>query len=143
MTTTETVKPHIAQVRLEHVNINVTDPKRTASLLSRLFDWQIRWEGPSIGQGYTIHVGSEADYLALYSNSNFQGKGLKASKAHLGLNHIAVEVDDLDAIETRVRAEGLTPYSFSDYEPGRRFYFNDLDNIEYEVVSYARASAPL
>jgi len=56
------------------------------------------------------------------------------------LNHIGVQVDDLDATEARVIAAGLLPFSHADYEPGRRFYFLDPDGIEYEVVSYARAS---
>jgi glyoxylase I family protein len=55
----------------------------------------------------------------------------------LPLNHIGVEVDDLDATEARVIAAGLTPFNHGDYEPGRRFYFFDPDGIEYEVVSYA------
>ncbi|MEZ5167952.1 MAG: hypothetical protein R2695_16250 [Acidimicrobiales bacterium] len=45
-------------------------------------------------------------------------------------------VDDLDPIAERVRAEGIEPYNFMTYEPGRRFYFSDHDGIEYEVVSY-------
>jgi catechol 2,3-dioxygenase-like lactoylglutathione lyase family enzyme len=53
-----------------------------------------------------------------------------------GLNHIAVVVDDIDAMEARVRDAGFTPGSHADYEPGRRFYFDDHDGIEYEVVSY-------
>ena len=48
-------------------------------------------------------------------------------------------IDDLDAVELRVKAAGLTPFSQSDYAPGRRFYFLDPDGIEYEVVSYAPA----
>jgi catechol 2,3-dioxygenase-like lactoylglutathione lyase family enzyme len=52
------------------------------------------------------------------------------------LNHIGVEVDELDETEARVLAAGLTPFSHGDYEPGRRFYFLDPDGIEYEVVSY-------
>ena len=52
------------------------------------------------------------------------------------LNHIGVEVDDLDAVEARVIAAGLLPFNHGDYDPGRRFYFLDPDGIEYEVVSY-------
>ena len=37
-------------------------------------------------------------------------------------------------------AAGLRPFSNAGYEPGRRFYFLDLDGIEYEVVSYSNAS---
>jgi len=54
-----------------------------------------------------------------------------------GLNHIALVVDDLGAVEKRVRAEGLEPHNYGDYAPGRRFYFHDTDGVEYEVVSYA------
>jgi predicted enzyme related to lactoylglutathione lyase len=52
-----------------------------------------------------------------------------------------VEVDDLDEIEARVIAAGLTPTPQEDYEPGSRFYFFDPNGIEFEVVSYARDSA--
>ena len=38
-------------------------------------------------------------------------------------------------------ADGLTPFSHGDYEPGRRFYFLDPDGVEYEVVSYAAKPA--
>ena len=31
---------------------------------------------------------------------------------------------------------GVLEHSHGDYDPGRRFYFHDVDNIEYEVVSY-------
>ena len=53
-----------------------------------------------------------------------------------GLNHIGVVVDDLGAVEARVKAAGLVPHSHADYEPGRRFYFDDHDGTEWEVVSY-------
>ena len=51
---------------LEHINMTVTDTEKTADLLCRLFDWQIRWRGPGIDDGYTIHVGTEHAYLAVY-----------------------------------------------------------------------------
>ena len=52
------------------------------------------------------------------------------------LNHIGVTVDDLDAAETLVKAQGFTPVNHADYEPGRRFYFRDHDGVEYELVQY-------
>jgi lactoylglutathione lyase len=52
------------------------------------------------------------------------------------LNYIALVVDDLDLIEAQVRKAGFTPHSHADYAPGRRFYFKDHDEIEYEVVQY-------
>ena len=52
------------------------------------------------------------------------------------LNHIGIVVDDLDAIEQKVIARGDAPNSHQDYEPGRRFYFEDENGIEIEVISY-------
>ena len=52
------------------------------------------------------------------------------------MNHVGVQVDDLDAVEAKVAAAGLKPFGHGDYEPGRRFYFFDWNHIEFEVVSY-------
>ena len=126
---------------LEHVNITVADPKRTAQLLIDLFDWHIRWEGAAMaGAGYTVHVGTDDSYVAVYSGSDPDQTVPKADASYQtrgGLNHIGVVVDDIDAVEARVRAIGLTPHSHADYEPGKRFYFRDHDGVEIEVVSYA------
>jgi hypothetical protein len=53
------------------------------------------------------------------------------------LNHIGVVVEDLNAAEARVIAAGFMPRSHTDYEPGKRFYFDDHDGIEFEVISYS------
>lgn len=121
---------------LEHVNITVKNPHNTAAMLCRILGWHIRWEGPSMDNGYTVHVGTEASYLALYSTGKPQPRSTEPHKTPAGLNHIALVVEDLDLIEARVKAEGYKPHSYGDYEPGRRFYFYDTDNVEYEIVSY-------
>ena len=125
----------MSAIRIEHVNVTVSDVDRTAELMQRIFGWGIRWSGPAMNGGRTIHVGSPEHYVALYSPRVPDDGGDKFSKGQ-PLNHIGVEVDDLDAVEKRVLAAGLTPFSHGDYEPGRRFYFFDPDGIEYEVVSY-------
>src|SRR5580704_2135767 len=121
--------------RIEHVNVTVSDPDRAAALMQALFGWRVRWQGPALSGGRSIHVGSDDAYVALYAPP---GGADAARDFHKGrpLNHIGVEVDDLDAIEANVTAAGLTPFNHGDYEPGRRFYFLDPDGIEYEVVSY-------
>jgi catechol 2,3-dioxygenase-like lactoylglutathione lyase family enzyme len=124
--------------RIEHVNITVSDPGRASSLMEALFDWHVRWSGPAQNGGHTIHVGSNDHYVALYSKGDTAQVAQAFAKGN-PLNHIGVEVDDLDATEARVIAAGLRPFSHADYEPGRRFYFLDQDGIEYEVVSYANA----
>ena len=126
--------------RIEHVNVTVSSSPRTAELMQRLFGWRVRWEGPSQAGGHTVHVGSDGFYLALWSAAAGTAASERFTKGR-PLNHIGVEVDDLDATEARVIEAGLTPFSHGDYEPGRRFYFFDPDGIEFEVVSYA-ATAP-
>lgn len=123
--------------RIEHVNVTVADPDRTSALMQALFDWHVRWRGPSQNGGYTIHVGSNEHYVALHGALTQTEAAFPKGRP---LNHIGVEVDDLDAIEARVVAAGLMPFNHAAYEPGRRFYFLDPDGIEYEVVSYARGA---
>lgn len=122
---------------LEHINMTVSDPDRTASMLAELFGWHVRWSGASLGGGRSVHVGDNERYVALYSPEgdtdahpdNFRQRG--------AVNHLGILVDDLDAAEQAVLARGIRTHSHQTYEPGSRFYFHDHDDIEYEVVSYA------
>lgn len=129
----------MSSLRIEHVNITVADPDRTAALMAALFGWRIRWSGQAQNGGHTVHVGCSEHYVALYTPGNRTQLAETFAKGR-PLNHIALEVNDLDATEARVIAAGLRPFSHADYEPGRRFYFLDLDGIEYEIVSYASAA---
>ena len=117
---------------LEHVNLTVSDPDRLSKLLQDLCGWHERWRGASQLGGRSIHVGSERDYIALYTN---EGRGGPYAKG-VPLNHVALVVDDLAEAERTVIAAGLEPFGHGDYEPGRRFYFCDWDHIEFEIVSY-------
>ena len=122
--------------KLEHVNITVSDPAKTAEQLCQLFDWHIRWQGPSQMGGNTVHVGTEDDYVAVYT---YDGKppGSGRTGSHKGgLNHIGVVVENLDATEKRINEMGFDTFNHGSYEPGRRFYFLDHDGVEFEVVSY-------
>lgn len=122
--------------RLEHVNLTVSDGHATAAMLEDLFGWHIRWEGAALNGGHTLHVGTDDDYLAIYTPNAKTKQAETSYVRHGGLNHIGVVVDDLDGIEAKVKARGLIPMNHADYEPGRRFYFDDPDGIEFEVVSY-------
>lgn len=122
--------------RLEHVNICVPDCAATADVLRTLFGWHIRWQGAARDNGYSIHVGTEDQYVALYAPGHEMGDTARRYHQNGGLNHIGVVVEDLDATEARVKAAGFTPHEHADYEPGRRFYFDGPDGVEYEVVSY-------
>lgn len=130
----------MSSLRIEHVNVTVTDPERTARLMEQLFGWHVRWQGPARDGGRSVHVGTDEHYLALYTGSGVTYGPDDFAKGR-PLNHIGLEVPDLDATEARVIAAGLEPFNHGDYDPGRRFYFLDPDGIEYEVVSYAPRTA--
>jgi catechol 2,3-dioxygenase-like lactoylglutathione lyase family enzyme len=121
---------------LEHANLSVTQIDRLAGLLCDMLGWQVRWRGPHHLGGETAHVGSADCYVSLYSREDVAGGFSKGQP----LNHLGLQVADLDAAEAVVKAHGLTPYSHGTYEPGpRSFYFFDWDGIEFEVVSYTPA----
>ena len=124
-------------IRIEHINVTVSDPDSTAAMLEKLFGWEVRWAGASIDNGYTVHVGDTDQYLALYKPANTQEDANKSYSMVNGLNHIALVVEDLAALEEKVIELGYTPTNHGEYEPGRRFYFRDENNIEFELVSYS------
>ncbi|QDC08438.1 VOC family protein [Oceanicola sp. D3] len=123
--------------QLEHVNVTVSDLDRAVALLDDLFGWKQSWRGSSIHGGETAHVGGKESYVALYRHHDQEAATQSTYHVTGGLNHIGVVVEDLDAVGARVKAHGLTPHAHADYEPGRRFYFDDWDGVEYEVISYA------
>lgn len=123
----------MAHGNIEHVNITVTDPERSKTLFEKLLGWEERWRGPSLMGGRSIHVGDANNYIAIYTNDTARGGFTKG----VPLNHVGLQVDDLDAAEKVVLDLGLKTFSHSDYDPGpKSFYFFDWDGIEFEVVSY-------
>ena len=123
-------------IRLEHVNVSSPNPQQTSNWMEKVFDLQILWQGETVDNGYTIHIGNADSYFAIYI------PGLKITpyqrcysmSGHV--NHIGIVVDDLDEIERCVKSVGFETHIHADYEPGRRFYFYDDTGLEIEVVSY-------
>ena len=66
-------------------------------MLMDLFGWRIRWRGEAASGGYTIHVGTDRSYVAVYMEKDANREPRRYSKSK-PLNHIGVEVDDLDAL---------------------------------------------
>lgn len=126
---------------LEHVNLTVSNPVATAELLCELFGWHIRWQGESMIGGYTVHVGKEDSYLALYGQTDSKDNPGSSYATNGGLNHIGVVVDNLAAAEQRIVEAGFETRDHDDYDPGERFYFSAHDGIEFEVVHYPASSA--
>ena len=95
--------------RLEHANVTVADSRATAAWLCEVFGWHIRWQGPSMNDGYTVHVGTDDSYIALYNPTHGQPKREDNYATFGTLNHIAVFTDDIDTVEKRVKNAGFTP----------------------------------
>jgi predicted enzyme related to lactoylglutathione lyase len=123
--------------RLEHVNVTVADPDATARVLCDLFGWTVRWAGPSLGTGRSVHVGDDGSYVALFSYGAPDAPSQESFRTRGAMNHIGVVVEDIDATEARVKRAGFVPGNHADYEPGRRFYFVESNGVEIEVVSYS------
>jgi hypothetical protein len=43
--------------KLEHLNVTVKDTHATAKMLCDLIGWEVSWEGASIHDGYSLHLG--------------------------------------------------------------------------------------
>jgi len=127
----------MTQIVLEHINITVNDAKATAVLYCKLFDWHIRWEGPAMDEGYTVHVGTDTQYIALYSPSAPQPDKTSDHTVIGKLNHIAITVDDLAEFRTKSEALGFTPFHDRHYlDDQYSFYIKDTDGVEFEIISY-------
>ena len=104
--------------------------------MREVFEWPVRWQGAARGSGQSVNVGGEVSYNALYCSNAATAAAPDSYHCLSGLNHIGAVVDDIGKVERQVQKAGFTPHSHADYTPGRRFYFNDHDGIEYEVVQY-------
>lgn len=120
---------------VEHLNITVEKPVELAQALCELLGWKVRWQGDSKDNGYTVHVGSEHSYLALYTPPKLTGEPVEPYLSDRAMNHIGVVVDDLDEIKQMVLNSNIAIHNENDTAPGRRFYFH-LHGIEFEAVEY-------
>jgi catechol 2,3-dioxygenase-like lactoylglutathione lyase family enzyme len=57
---------------IEHVNLTVSRPERSAGLFRDLFGWRVRWRGPARDGGQVIHVGDEANYFLDWDGIEFE-----------------------------------------------------------------------
>ena len=123
------------KIQLEHVNVSVADADAIAHQLVAIFAWKIRWQGASKEAGYTVHVGNESCYVALYQPHKLQAERGAGYANFAFLNHIGVTVPNLDAVKHRLQSLGIEITSEDNVAPGSRCYF-PVHGIEIEVVEY-------
>ena len=76
---------------IEHANLTVTRPERSAELFKQLLGWEERWRGHSQLGGDTIHVGAPgngSDYIALYTNDDARADTGRHYAKGEPLNHL-------------------------------------------------------
>jgi len=90
--------------RLEHANLCVHDIDAVIRFLKIAFpDFQIRRDTTDPGGSRWVHVGTNDTYIALSQASSGEEKRGTPYKGRPGLNHLAYEVDDVDALRARLR----------------------------------------
>ena len=87
----------------------MAESEKMVVCMQTVFGWRIRWQGPARNTGYTVHVGTEAQYLALYRLAELQKAPSDLHSFLGGFKHVGVCVRDLVACEARVKKSGFTP----------------------------------
>jgi catechol 2,3-dioxygenase-like lactoylglutathione lyase family enzyme len=129
--------------RLEHANLCVHDIDGMIRFLQTAFpDFRVRHDGVDEHGLRWVHIGTEETYVALVeARQDAQRRG-KLYKGRPGLNHLAYEVDDADALRSRLRAAGYEDSTVPNAHPHRkRVYFYDPDGNDWEFVQYLSADS--
>ncbi|MBD1584644.1 VOC family protein [Pseudoalteromonas sp. S16_S37] len=126
-------------MRLEHVNLVVSNLEKALHFYQAAFPhWHIRSEGHGEWYGkarHWLHLGDDYNYIAFSDHG--EGSNRKLEGHQIGLGHFAFEVNNLDALITRLVAAGYPVDKGSDANPHRRnAYFIDPDGFEVEFVQY-------
>lgn len=124
-------------MRIEHLNITVSNLERSYDFYHKLFGFYKRWEGVAIGEVGEVrawHLGNDKTYLALFEAEK-PGDAI-SDYGTPGVNHFCFEVDDLSQYRKTLDEMNINIHLEANYEPGERIYFVDPDGIEIELVQY-------
>lgn len=125
-------------IRLEHANLCVRDIQGMIRFLQTAFpEFRVRGEGKSQDGTRWIHVGTQETYVALGQSQFEPQKPWTPYAGWPGVNHLAYEVDDVEALCQRMRAAGYRDSTPLNSHPHRkRRYFFDPEGNDWEFVQY-------
>ena len=125
-------------VRLEHANLGVRDIEGMISFLQTAFpEFQVRGEGISHDGTRWVHIGTDETYIALSPANAKPEQGWIPYSGLPGVNHLAYEVDDVEALRQRMKAAGYRDSTVPNAHPHRkRVYFYDPEGNDWEFVQY-------
>jgi len=125
-------------VRLEHANLTVRDVDGMIRFLQAAFpEFKVRGEGKSQDGSRWVHIGTEETYVALSPASTKPEKPWMPYRGRAGVNHLAYEVDDAEALRQRMKSAGYKESTPPNAHPHRqRVYFYDPEGNDWEFVQY-------
>ena len=125
-------------VRLEHANICVRDIEAMTRFLQTAFpDFRLRGEGLSQDGTRWVHVGTDETYIALGQSRVDNRQPWTPYEGVPGVNHLAYEVDDVEALRQRMTSAGYKNSTPLNAHPHRkRLYFYDPEGNDWEFIQY-------
>jgi catechol 2,3-dioxygenase-like lactoylglutathione lyase family enzyme len=113
-------------IKLNHLHLKTADPEATASFYVDTLGATILKRNPKGGFQLDLH--------GLRMNVT-DVNGAQARKAKLGMEHIAMETDELDALVQRFKAQGVDVLEEATGAGGRRVrFFEGPDGVQLEVM---------
>ena len=124
--------------RLEHANLCVRDIGGMIGFLRTAFpECRVRGEGISRDGTRWVHVGTDETYIALGESRAEPPKKWAPYAGMPGVNHLAYEVDDVEALRQRMTRAGYMDSTPPNAHPHRkRLYFFDPEGNDWEFVQY-------
>ena len=124
--------------RLEHANICVRSIDIMTRFLQTAFpDFRIRSHGISSTGTTWAHIGTDETYIALNLATNNSRPQWQPYSGEVGVNHLAYEVNDVEALRQRLIASGYRESTVPNAHPHRkRIYFYDPEGNDWEFVQY-------
>ncbi|MBZ5718962.1 MAG: VOC family protein [Acidobacteriia bacterium] len=124
--------------RLEHANISVRDIEAMIRFLQIAFpEFRVRGEGISDSGSRWVHIGTAETYIALSQSKLEPAQPWTPYQGLPGVNHLAYEVDDVEAMRKRMMAAGYRESTPPNAHPHRkRLYFYDPEGNDWEFVQY-------
>src|SRR5688572_151044 len=108
-------------IRLEHANLCVCDLEGVIRFLQTAFpEFKIRRDVRDDDGKRWVHIGTDAMYVALHQATSGEAATRIPYSSEPGLNHLAFEVDDVDAIRARLAAAGYKDSTVPNSHPWRK-----------------------
>ena len=125
-------------IRLEHANLTVRDLVGMIRFLQTAFpEFKVRGDGKNADGRRWLHVGTDQTYIALTPSKQNPEQPWVPYEGKPGVNHLAYEVDDVEALCQRMRAAGYRDSTPPNEHPYRkRRYFYDSEGNDWEFVEY-------